>query len=350
MNRAFITRVMKVKDSFYKEALQSLSMIRRHKGIASPRDWDKENIFYNPLVLSRSGKTLKETVHFQKNKITKLGQLFEEKSKEARNIPYDKKAVSLANSITLDIMNMDYSLVREDMVFLGNTKAIKMAHITQKDLYEDAILYRSRDHSYKDKWAKETDTLIFWDEVWHSVHDFPMTNKTKTAIWEQLHLNFYTQYSYNKWNDVEQPCPLCKKVPKNIFHIILHCDYVNSIWAQLQPTLLKLSTKTLDDAEKALGITQIKKPACLILRNWLGYKLREQILQFERRAYHQSRAPTTDIFKATYNQAIAREVKDLLYRFHNEGNLRKFDEIIAFGGVVCEKKAGGEYLFKQIFR
>ena len=38
MNRAFITRVMKVKDSFYKEALQSLSMIRRHKGIASPRD------------------------------------------------------------------------------------------------------------------------------------------------------------------------------------------------------------------------------------------------------------------------------------------------------------------------
>ena len=51
----------------------------------------------------------------------------------------------------------------------------------------------------------------------------------------------------------------------------------------------------------------------MILRNWLGYKLREQILLFERRAYHQSRTPPIEIFKAKYNQAIAREVKDLLY-------------------------------------
>ena len=76
----------------------------------------------------------------------------------------------------------------------------------------------------------------------------------------------------------------------------------------------------------------------MILRNWLGYKLREQILLFERRAYHQSRTPPIDIFKARYNQAIAREVKDLLYRLRNEGNLRKFDEIIAFGSVLCEKR------------
>ena len=350
MNRAFITRVMKVKDSFYKEALHSLSMFRRHKGIASPQDWDKENIFYNPLVLSRSGKTLKETVYFQKNNITKLGQLFEEKSKEARNITYDKKLVSLANSITLAIMNMDYSLIKEDQVFLGNTKIIKMSQITQKDLYEDAILYRSGEHSYKQKWARELDTLIVWDEAWNTIHDFPMTNKTKTAIWEQLHLNFYTQYSYNKWNDVEEPCPLCMKKPTNIFHIILHCDYVNNIWAQLQPTLLKLSTKSLDDAEKSFGIIQIKKPACIILRNWLGYKLREQILLFERRAYHQSRAPPFEIFKATYNQAIAREVKDLLYRLSNDDNIRKFDEIIAFGSILCEKKGGGEYCLKQVFQ
>ena len=87
----------------------------------------------------------------------------------------------------------------------------------------------------------------------------------------------------------------------------------------------------------------------MILRNWLGYKLREQILLFERRAYHQSRTPPIDIFKARYNQAIAREVKDLLYRLRDEGNLRKFDEIIAFGSVLCEKKGGGEYCLKQVF-
>ena len=201
-------------------------------------------------------------------------------------MPYDKKLVNLANNITLDIMNIDYNLIKEDTVFLGNTETVRMEAITQKDLYEDAILYRSREHSYKDKWARELEILIVWDEVWDSVHNFPMTNKTKTAIWEQIHLNFYTQYSYNKWNKVEETCPLCNKETKSIFHIILHCDYVNDIWTELQPTLMKLSPRSLDDAEKSLGIVQIKKPPGIIVRNWLGYKLREHILSFERRAYH----------------------------------------------------------------
>ena len=144
-----------------------------------------------------------------------------------------------------------------------------------------------------------------------------MTNKTKSAIWEQLHLNFYTQYSYNKWNDVKEPCPLCKKEPKSIFHIILHCDYVKDIWTQLQPTLLKLSSRSLDDAEKSLGIVQIKKPPCIIVRNWLGYKLREHVLLFERRAYRQSRTPSVEILKATYSQSIAIDVKDLMYTLNN---------------------------------
>ena len=87
----------------------------------------------------------------------------------------------------------------------------------------------------------------------------------------------------------------------------------------------------------------------MILRNWLGYKLREQILIFERKAYHQQRAPPVEIFKATYNQAIAGEVKDLLYRHTNEDNMRKFDNIVAFGGILCEKKGGGEYCLKQVF-
>ena len=94
-------------------------MFRRRKGIARPEDWDKENIFYNPLVLSRSGKTIKETLYFQNNNITKLGQLFDEKAKEARNVPYDKKLVNLANNITLDIMNIDYNLIKDVHLLQG---------------------------------------------------------------------------------------------------------------------------------------------------------------------------------------------------------------------------------------
>ena len=68
-----------------------------------------------------------------------------------------------------------------------------MSQITQKQLYEDTILFRSREHKYKEKWVRQLDILILWDEVWDSVHHFPMTNNTKTVICEQLHLDLYTE-------------------------------------------------------------------------------------------------------------------------------------------------------------
>ena len=122
------------------------------------------------------------------------------------------------------------------------------------------------------------------------------------------------------------------------------------MWTQLQPTLSKLTTKPLDDAEKSLGIVQVKKPPCIILQNWLGYKLREQILLFEKRAYKQSKVPTEEIFKAVYNQSIAKEIKDLMHRLNNEGKLDKFDEIVAYGNILCEKKGQGQYILKQVLQ
>ena len=341
---------MKIQNTFYEEALKSLSIFRRKKGISELQEWDTENIFYNPLILGKTGKTLKETKYFHDNNIYKLGQLLEEKSKEARKLPFDKKAVTLANNISLDIGTMDYGIIKDHTVFLGNTNIIKMSQITQKDLYEDAILFKSKDHTYQEKWVRKLNTIILWEEVWISLHNNLVSNETRTAIWEQLHLNFYTQYSYNKWHKASDPCPLCGNIPESIFHIILHCDFVNIIWAELQPTLTQLSEKTLDDTEKALGIVQIEKTADMILRNWLGYKLREQILIFERSTYRHSKEPSVDLFKTKFNQMIAKEVKDLMYRFNNEGRLDKFDEIIPLKGILCQKIGNGEYSLKKVFK
>ena len=134
-----------------------------------------------------------------------------------------------------------------------------MSMITQKDLYEDAILKTTTDHIYQTKWLEKLQILIVWEEVWNTVHNFLLSNKTKTIIWEQLHLNFYTQYSYNKWHKVHNICPLCRKVPENIYHIILNCDFVNNVWIHMQPLLSSLHRLPITDAEKALGIVTIKK-------------------------------------------------------------------------------------------
>ena len=91
---------------------------------------------------------------------------------------------------------LEIAEIKEDMVFLGNTESVKMRLITQKQLYEDAILQKSGDHISQAKWVgKLVNTVILWEEVWGSVHNYLSSNKTRTAIWKQLHLNVYTQYS-----------------------------------------------------------------------------------------------------------------------------------------------------------
>ena len=190
--------------------------------------------------------------------------------------------------------------------------------------------------------------MILWDEVWASVHNLLLSNKTKTAIWEQLYLNFYTQYSYNKWHKTINSCTLCGKDPTDIYHIILHCDFTNTIFTQIEPALLKLFPNTITREEKAFGIVNIINKPAIMVRNWLTYKIREVILDFERKAYHNPKVASVTLFKAKFNQEIASEVKKLLYRFKHENRMKKFDEIVCFGDILCEK-VGEEYRLKCVF-
>ena len=194
---------------------------------------------------------------------------------------------------------------------------------------------------YQIKWYDKLRTVIMWEEVWNTVHNFLLSNKTKTIIWEQLHLNFYTQYSYNKWHKVHNICPLCRKVPESIYHIILNCEFVNNVWRHMQPLLSSLHRLTITDEEKALGIVTIKKTTGILLRNWLTFKVREQVMLFERK-----KRPL--LFKAKFNQSVALEIKQLMIRFNNEHKLDLFDKIIAYQGILCEKIQEGEYQFKVL--
>ena len=343
MIKPHIERVLKINSPFYKEALKAISAFQRKKGIPSSTDWDKENIFYNPLITNKQGKILKETEYFRRNEIFTLGHLLNEKSKESQNLSYDKKLVSLANNIILDI-----EVKKDDMVSLGNKTETKMAMITQKQLYKDAILKNSRDHIHQSKWAFKLQTLILWDEVWNSVHHFLLSNTTKTAIWEQIHLNFYTQYTYNKWHGSTDVCPLCKNIPESIYHTIMHCEFVDTLWTQITPTLIKLHDKSVDDLEKAFGIVNIKKSNGMILRNWITYKMRELILQFERKAYHSSKIPSMDIFKAKLNQSISVELQKWMHIYNNQHKLHIFEKIFAYKNILCLKIKEGEYHVKKV--
>ena len=112
MLKKHIPTVVKCDNPFYEEALKSVSIFLRRKGIQNVRDWDQENIFYNPLITTNTGKTLIETKHFREKGIFKVGQLLEEKSKKSQKIQYDDKSVRLLHNIRLDM-----EVKKEDMFF-----------------------------------------------------------------------------------------------------------------------------------------------------------------------------------------------------------------------------------------
>ena len=220
-------------SNFYKEALFGISRLDTIKGISDVTHWDKEHIFYNKLFYGKNEKTFKLTKYFDRNNIYTLEQLLDEKVKHVRHQPCRNTLITFFDKIII------HSGVKKDDLLIMNDEDVKFVNVTHKQLYKAAITKLSRDHHSQVKWVFKLNSII-WSDVWESVHNFLSSNKTKTIIWQQIHLNFYTQYSYNKWHKTNLTCPLCHKIPQDIYHIILHCDVVNEIWNDINPTLIKL--------------------------------------------------------------------------------------------------------------
>ena len=98
-----------------------------------------------------------------------------------------------------------------------------------------------------------------WDQIWESIHNQFLTEKPKYAIWEQLHLNFYKTYNFNSWFNQLNPCPLCRKIPEDVFHIILDCKFTKVLWRKLQNTLLQIIPTPLSDHKMAFGLSETNK-------------------------------------------------------------------------------------------
>ena len=106
--------------------------------------------------------------------------------------------------------------------------------------------------------------------------------------------------------------------------------------------------KEVGDEEKALGLVHIKKTPGMKVRNWLTYKMRHCILEFERQAYHTPGSVSMQIFKAKFNQSVHFDIKQLIIRYEGDNNLAKLDNLLANEGVLCRKQ-DGEYILNPIF-
>ena len=344
LHRSYIQRILKTSSEFYTEALSAMATFETRKGIQNVQQWDNEHLFYNPLFTDENGKTFTLTQHCENNKLYTFDQLLEERAKENRKLPFDKYLIKYFDKIRLNT-----EITKEDNIITYSLDEIKFTDITEKQLYEEAILLRSGDHTSQLKWVNKLGCIGDWKDIWNNVHNSLSTNNTKNIIWQQLHLNFYTQYSYNKWHKAQAPCPLCNKIPDSIYHIMLHCQFTNKLWQDIEPTLMNIYPFSVSDEEKAFGIPQKQKQNQIMLRNWITYLMRTCISEAERRAYYSNTVNIANT-KIIVKNAISSEIRVKAYQYKSTGNLTYFEKIITHAHAICKKIGEAEYQVFEIFK
>ena len=94
----------------------------------------------------------------------------------------------------------------------------------------------------------------------------------------------------NKWHNALDPCPLCRKIPEDIFHIILDCKLVKVMWRRMEKTIMKILPMPPSELEMAFVLQYSYKEDRdpVILRIWITSSIRHLIMQEERKAHYRN--------------------------------------------------------------
>ena len=126
-------------------------------------------------------------------------------------------------------------------IFITSLQArVKFGVVTYKNVYEELLKQTYIEHHSIQKWEDKFFEMIDWDKVWVSTNNPVTKEDVKTTIWEQIHLNDYCTYSYNKWHNKQEVCPLCLQIPRTRFHLTLDCKITQNLWTDLEHHLQRL--------------------------------------------------------------------------------------------------------------
>ena len=335
-------------SSFYKEAFVGITKLNTFKQY---QDINNEHLYYNPIFTTTTDVEVHEKTltPFQGNgtlsRIKTYGDLLTAETTTAQ--PRLLAAIRRKKGM---IHHVRESVEQNHLYALHDMKEYPFTAISPKIIYAELINHQSTEHVYTGKWGLEIpQSAPAWDEIWTTVHRSFYTEELKSTIWDQLHLNFYTTRNYNKWNNAMQPCPLCRKIPEDIFHIILECKFTKVMWKRIERKLIDIFPKPITQYEQAFGLQPSNKEEVkpLILRNWITFNLRHHVLLEERRAYHAKTPPSVQHSFTRFNIRTLEELKmkKLNYDFRNLAS--KFQAIVTINNVVASL-VEGQYEWKQI--
>lgn len=353
---SYISRC-RIKSSFYREALLGITKLESYKHFPNIED---EIFFYNRIFMTSRVDVDENLLDctltpFRGNatlsRIRTYGDLLE----AATSLPLPLRA-----AVQRKIDSIEYirdSADSHHIIGLSDGKEYEFRTVSQKQVYAELICHQSKDHPYVGKWADVADRLgyIAWDEIWDSLHNQFYTEKTKSTIWEELHLNFYTTYSFNTWFNELQPCPLCRQIPDDVFHIILDCRFTKVIWKRVEKLLLRIDCRPVTLHEMAFGLQESRRNRLygVIIRNWITFSLRNSILLEERKMYKINSASETFVrpsygkFFANFNYRALQELRLKKLQYDFLGLSDKFRKTVTVGNALAYL-SNEEYVWNDI--
>ena len=217
---SFVDLRLKTSSSFYKEAIRAFSTLETRKKIKEP---STQHLFYNKSILVQNTGKVLQLYHNKHIATTKLGPILEANELRRKGLPFARKFSNLYDKLDLRLLTN----TTDDLLLVEN-KTHPFSTVTQKLLYATLLKLKPyyKTSPYVTKWDEELQMELNWKEIWKTIHCKTLFESTKSSIWEQLHLNFFTQYNFNKWHTTDSPCSFCRKLPRNSFHIILICPFV----------------------------------------------------------------------------------------------------------------------------
>ena len=315
--KQYANRILKTKSAYYQEAIKAISKLNIKKKI---EDINNEKLFYNPIFKTSAELTLTPNLTCIRNNAYTYGDILREYEKMQNNEPHNKRIANVYKRITTkDVQN------RSDYFFFHTEKQkyITFQQTTHKIVYQELLKLKYKEHHSKEKWEKKFSKGLDWQKIWESLNDHISNETTKSIIWEQIHLNEYTTYSYNKWHNTRQKCPFCNQIPQSEFHITTECLALEQLWTDLEIHLLRIHPVKLTAQEKVFGLQGNSDN--IILRNWITFLLRQCIVEQECIAYHskQGKANTVEI-KLNLNQTIKTELWNKYNIYKHLGRLPFF--------------------------
>ena len=328
----YAKNILKTDSKYYKSALEAFTKLNPRKRID---DINSEKVFYNPTFRSALGKPLTINKTCEKFGAYTYGDILSEHLKCQSGEPHRKYVAFIYDKIKFkDVDGRD-----DDQIFdFVAQKYVPFLGAPHGFVYQQLIMLTYKDHPHVNKWnACFPGRTIDWGGVWEAVNGPVSLECTKTIIWEQIHLNEYTTYSYNKWHNAQQVCPFCQEIPDTRFHITLECPVVQSLWSEVAFHLDNIHHAPVSPMEMVFGLPG-STPG-IILRNWFTFLLRSCIVDQENVAFYNKRYQGNAIeIKLKFNDRLKAEIWEKYNIYDGLGRLEYFVQI--FGHK--------DYLIKQV--